>query len=71
MAQAKIKTNDGEKYKHLISELLKYNACNAIDINKHQWKLAHRYEHSSNIRFNTADLSTPSTEYGVRKSALC
>ena len=32
MAEAKIKTNDGEKYKHLVSELLKYNACNATDI---------------------------------------
>ena len=32
VAEAKIKTNDGEKYKYLISELLKYNACNAIYI---------------------------------------
>jgi hypothetical protein len=47
VAETKIKTNDGDKYKNLISELLKYNACNAIGINKHQWKSVHRYEHSS------------------------
>ena len=42
-----MKTNDGGKYKHLIFELLKYNACNEIDIKKHQWKLVHRNGHSS------------------------
>jgi len=47
VVETKIKTKDGDKYKYLISELLKYNACNAIDINKHQSKLVHIYEHSS------------------------